>query len=140
MFRHADVVCLYLVCILWQFSMLRSACLFWYHHAVHLRHILKLLPFIRLPNTSHICLFMHLFFCLLFLCRPVIPFNSISTLIAACSLSITSPKSSILTLTTFYMPLPSIHTKSSVNLFASVYNVASFNTSIHNSRSVAPFH
>ena len=25
MFRHADVVCLCLVCILWQFSMLRSA-------------------------------------------------------------------------------------------------------------------
>ena len=24
MFRHADVVCLCLVCILWQFSMLRS--------------------------------------------------------------------------------------------------------------------
>ena len=24
-FRHADVVCLCLVCILWQFSMLRSA-------------------------------------------------------------------------------------------------------------------
>ena len=24
-FRHADVVCLSLVCILWQFSMLRSA-------------------------------------------------------------------------------------------------------------------
>ena len=23
--RHADVVCLWLVCILWQFSMLRSA-------------------------------------------------------------------------------------------------------------------
>ena len=25
MFRHADVVCLCFVCILWQFSMLRSA-------------------------------------------------------------------------------------------------------------------
>ena len=25
MFRHADVVCLCLVCILWQFSILRSA-------------------------------------------------------------------------------------------------------------------
>ena len=25
MFRHADVVCLCLVCILWQFSMLHSA-------------------------------------------------------------------------------------------------------------------
>ena len=25
MFRHADVVCSWLVCILWQFSMLRSA-------------------------------------------------------------------------------------------------------------------
>ena len=25
-FCHADVVCLYLVCILWQFSMLHSAC------------------------------------------------------------------------------------------------------------------
>ena len=24
-FRHADVVCLCLMCILWQFSMLRSA-------------------------------------------------------------------------------------------------------------------
>ena len=25
LFRHADVVCLCLVCILWQFSMMRSA-------------------------------------------------------------------------------------------------------------------
>ena len=24
-YRHADVLCLWLVCILWQFSMLRSA-------------------------------------------------------------------------------------------------------------------
>ena len=33
MFRHADVVCLCLVCILWQFSMLRSAVTIGIHDA-----------------------------------------------------------------------------------------------------------
>ena len=53
-------------------------------------------PFIHLPNTSHFCLFRHLFFWAFFLRGPITPFHSISTLIAAWSLSITYPKSSIL--------------------------------------------
>ena len=86
-------------------------------------------PFINLPNTSHLCLFRHLFLCALFLRCTITHFHSIYTLIVAWSLSITSHKSSILAPTTFFMPLPSIYTQSSVNVFSSVYNVASFNPS-----------
>ena len=86
-------------------------------------------PFIRLPNTSHLCLFRHLFFCALFLRCPITPFYSMYTLIAAWSFSITSPKSSILALITFFMPHPSIHTWPSVNVFSYVYHVDSFNPS-----------
>ena len=66
------------------------------------------------PSAKH---FPFLFVQTLFLLCPFLflplshyPFHSISTLITAWSLSITSPKSSILAPITFFRPLPSIHT------------------------------